>query len=420
MIKNTLIQNKFDFDVIVIGGGASGMLAAGRSAELGKKVLILEKNKTLGEKLKITGGGRCNITNAEYDNRILLKNYGSSEQFLYSAFTQFGVKETFAFFEKRGLPFIIEPGKRAFPKTEKATDVLKVLEKYLNEGKVTVKTNSVVSKILKNKNQINGIQVGNKTFTAHSYVLATGGTSHPETGSTGDGFKWLCDLGHTVKPPTATVVPLSVKDTWVKSLSGISVSSMKITFYVDNIKNFSKTGKLLFTHFGISGPLILNSAGKVSDLLHTGMVTAKIDLFPNTDIPQLEKMIIKIFDENKNKILKNALDEIVPPGTKEAILLLLKNIDPDLKVHSITKEDRKKIVMLLKSLPLTISGLMGLDKAVVVDGGVDLKEIDTKTMRSKIIENLFITGDLLHINRKSGGFSLQICWTTGYLAGNNA
>ena len=409
-----------DFDVIVVGGGASGMMAAGRSAELGKKVLLLEKNRELGEKLKITGGGRCNVTNAEEDIRFFLKNYGFAEKFLYTPFSKFGVKDTFKFFEKRGLPLVIQARKRVFPETERAYDVFKILEKYIKNENVNIKTNSIVSKILKEGNKIIGIKVGSKIFTAKSYVLATGGNSHPETGSTGDGFKWLIELGHKVKAPTPTVVPLLVKDAWVKSLSGLSLSFMKITFYVDGVKNFSKTGKLLFTHFGLSGPLILNSAGKVGDLLHTGIVTAKIDAYPDTNELELENKIIKIFDQNKNKMFKNILDEIVPHGTSKAILSLLKNIDPDIKVHSFTKENRKNLVALLKALPVAITGLAGFEKAVIADGGVDLSEINMKTMRSKVCENLFITGDLLHINRQSGGFSLQICWTTGYLAGSNA
>ena len=409
-----------DFDVIIVGGGASGMMAAGRCAELGKKVLLLEKNKELGKKLKISGGGRCNITNAEFDTRALLKNYGQAEKFLYSSFSQFGVKETFNFFETRTLPLIVEANKRAFPKTEKALDVFKVLEKYLKDGNVTVKLNSAVTKILKDKNKITGIQVGNEVYVADSYIFSTGGTSHPETGSTGDGLNWLRDLGHTVKSPTPTVVPITVNDVWIKSLSGRSIEPMKITFYVDGVKKFFKTGKLLCTHFGLSGPLILNSAGKIADLLHTGIVTAKIDLFPTDDEGELEKKLINLFDENKNKMLKNALDEIMPKGTTEVILLLVKEINPDTKVHSITKENRKILIKVLKALPVTITGLMGFDKAVVVDGGVELRDIDTKTMRSKILDNLFITGDLLHINRQSGGFSLQVCWTTGYVAGSNA
>ncbi len=419
-MKKIINNEKLNFDVIVIGGGASGMFAAGRSASLGRKVLLLEKNKGLGAKLLITGGGRCNITNAEYDNRKLLKNYGNSEKFLYSSFSQFGVKETFDFFEKRGMPFVIEIGKRAFPKTEKALDVLKLLENYMREGGVAIKTNSQVSEILKNKNKITGVKVQDKIYTANSYIIATGGNSHPETGSTGDGFLWLSLLGHSVKAPTPTVVPLKVKENWVKSLSGISLEKMKITFYVDNVKKFSKNGKLLFTHFGLSGPTILNCAEKVDVLLDTGVLTAKIDLYPGVDESILESNIIKLFDENKNKMLKNVLIDFLPHGITIAFLSLIQEINPDTKVNSIKREDRKRIVHLLKSLPMTINGLMGIDRAVVVDGGVDLSEIDTKTMRSKLFENLFVTGDLLHINRPSGGYSLQLCWTTGYVAGNNA
>jgi predicted Rossmann fold flavoprotein len=387
---------------------------------LGKKVLILEKNRQLGEKLKITGGGRCNVINAEEDMRVFLKNYKNADKFLHSPFSQFSQKDTFEFFEKRGLPLVVQARKRAFPHTEKAIDVYRVMEKYIKDSGVLVKTNSPVNKIIKDKNKIIGIKVGSNTYTAQSYILATGGMSHPETGSTGDGFKWLSDLGHTVKAPTPTIVPLSVKEVWVKSMPGVSLSFMKITFYLDGVKKFSKTGKILFTHFGLSGPLILNSAGEVHDLLYEGVVTAKIDAYPDTNEGDLEKKIIKVFDENKNKILKNVMDELVPHGTAGAILSLLKDLDGNVKVHSVTKENRKALVNLLKGLPLTISGLMGFDKAVVADGGVDLNEVDMKTMKSKVLENLYITGDLLHINRPSGGFSLQICWTSGFIAGGNA
>jgi hypothetical protein len=297
---------------------------------------------------------------------------------------------------------------------------LKVLEKYMRDGGVIVKTNSGVSKILKEENKITGIKVEDKIYTAHSYILATGGMSYSKNGFTGDGFSWLGGLGHRVKSPTPTIVPLAVKENWVKSMPGVSLSFMKITFYLEGVKKFSKTGKLLFTHFGISGPLILNSASKVADLLHSGIVMAKIDAYPDTNEAELEKKIMKVFDENKNKMFKNILDDIVPHGTTEAILSLMKGLDGDTKVHSITKETRKNLIILLKALPLTITGLMGFDRAVIADGGVDLSEIDMKTMRSKILENLFVTGDLLHINRPSGGFSLQLCWTTGYIAGSNA
>lgn len=409
------------YDCIVVGGGASGMMAAGVAAENGKRVLILEKNKSLGEKLKITGGGRCNITNAEEDLRTLLKSYDSSADFLFSPFSQFSNKDTFTFFEKLGLPIVVQARKRAFPESEKAYDVYQTLKKYIDRGKVEVRLGEAVLKIVRDGNGKNIASVKTKDgiYKAKSFIFATGGVSHPETGSTGDGFKWLRDLGHEVVNPTPTIVPLKVPEKWVHELAGVSMSFMKIIFYLDSKKQFSKTGKVLFTHFGLSGPLILNSSKKVSDLLHSGIVTAKIDAYPDTELGDLEKKIIKVFDANKNKALKNVFKDIVPPGMTKGLEMLFKNIDFDTKVHSITKEERKYIVQTLKALPVTISGLMGYDRAVVADGGVVLTEIDTKTMRSKLYNNLYLTGDLLHINRPSGGFSLQLCWTTGYVAGKN-
>lgn len=330
------------YDVIVIGGGESGMMAAGRAAALGKRVLILEKNRHMGEKLKISGGGRCNITNAEYDERVLLKHYGKAEPYLYSTFSQFGVRDTFSFFETLGLPLVVQARKRAFPKTERALDVFRALERYLESGKVTVHTSSPVTRIQRVGNSITEVACGTKTYTGDSHIFATGGLSHPETGSTGDGFKWLRDLGHTVSKPTPTIVPLATAESWSHELSGTSLSFMKITFFCDGKKTFSKTGKILFTHFGLSGPLILNSAQWVSDLLQDGSVTATIDTYPDTDLGTLEKRIINHFDANKNKLFKTVLPDLAPEGIAPAIVFLTKDMMPsDTPVHSITREQRK-------------------------------------------------------------------------------
>ncbi len=420
------MQKQNTWDVIVVGGGASGLMAAGRAAACGKKVLLLEKNKKLGEKLGISGGGRCNITNAEEDVRVFAAMYGKAEQFLYSLFAQFGVKDTFTFFESRGLPLVVQARKRAFPASEKAHDVIKVLEKYVRGGGVTVRTGSAGTNIVTDKAGISAVYCGTAEHRAASYILATGSVSHPETGSTGDGFEWLRELGHTVAAPTPTIVPLKVADTWSKTLSGTSLSFMKITFFVNTSttlsagakKAFSKTGKVLFTHFGLSGPLILNCASEVADLLHSGAVTAAIDAYPHTDLGSLQKTIISVFDKNKNKTLKNIIKEVVPDGTHKGVLLLLQErMDITKKVHSVTKEERKVLVHLLKALPLTIEGLMGFDRAVIADGGVPLGEVDTKTLRAKKVRNLFITGALQDLKRPSGGHSLQLCWTTGWVGG---
>ncbi|MDO8558136.1 MAG: NAD(P)/FAD-dependent oxidoreductase [bacterium] len=408
------------FDVIVIGGGASGMMAAGRAAERGKRVLLLEKNKRLGEKLKITGGGRCNVTNAEFDTHKLLAHYGNGGRFLPSPFSQFGVESTFKFFESRGLPLVVEDRKRAFPKTQKALDIFRVLETYLRDGKVTVCTEAKTTRINTDGRKVLGVQCGSVSYTAGAIILATGGMSHAETGSTGDGFAWLRDLGHKVKAPTPTIVPLAVREAWVKALAGVTLKSMKITFSVEGKKQFSRTGSLLFTHFGISGPIILNSADKVGDMLQAGTATAIIDAFPELDLGALDERIRKAFDANKNRDLKNVFKEIAPPGTSTHLLKLLSKIDEKKKVHSVTKEERKLIARTLKALPLTITHLMGFDRAVVADGGVVLEEMDMKTMRSLLFDNLYITGDLLHVRRPSGGYSLQLCWTTGYVAGSHA
>lgn len=411
-------KNKI-WDVIIIGGGASGMFSGVISSKRGKSVLIIEKNKNLGEKLKITGGGRCNITNAEFNIQRFLKNYGKAEHFLYSPFSKFSSEDTFKYFESLGLPLVVQARKRAFPITEKALDVYRVLKEELDKNNITIKNNCEVKSIKTEDNLIKEVLTSRGLFKAKSFILATGGYSHPETGSTGSGFKFLKDLGHSVVDPTPSVVPLEVSDLWVYKLAGLSLSFMKITFFLDNKKQFSKKGKILFTHFGLSGPLILNSASSVGALLEAGKVTAFIDTYPDTDLGSLEEKVIKVFDNNKNKTFKNILKEITPDGTSKAIGSIVDFIDPEIKVHSITRENRKKFVRLMKALPVHITNLMGYDRAVVVDGGVLLSEVDTKTMKSKLYNNLYIIGDLLNINRPSGGYGLQICWTTGYVAGTS-
>lgn len=408
------------YDVVVIGGGAAGMMAACIAGSEGKKVLLLEQNKRLGEKLRISGGGRCNILNAEGDTRTLLSHFGDASKFLFSPFSQYGMQETWDFFESNGLPLKIEDRKRAFPQSESAEDVCSFFETLLQKHKVEVHKNTTVEELVKRSGAITCVRTSKGEFAGTSIILATGGVSRPETGATGDGFTWLTKLGHTVHNPQPTIVPLKVEEKWIRSLSGTSIPNAHITFTQGKQKKFSVRGPLLFTHFGLSGPTILNAAAKVQDLLHEGRVEAHIDLFPDETIGALNERILTLFEQHKNRTVVNALKEILPPGTSEVFTACITDLTQDTKVHSVTKEQRGELAHFLKKISLTIAGLMDPEHAVIADGGVDLTEIDTKTMRSKILKNVFITGDLLHIRRPTGGYSLQLCWTTGYVAGTHA
>lgn len=435
-----------DYDTIVIGGGASGIFASIFAARNGR-VLLVEKNENLGEKLKISGGGRCNIFNKEEDLKKLLANYGDSAKYLYSPFTKFGLFETEVFFKSLGIEVKVEDRKRAFPISERAVDVFVALQNEIVKRNVEVKTGCSVEKIIMTPpslplvrggtTQIVGVKIKSdqKIYTAKKYILATGGYSHPETGSTGDGFKFLksLNLGLKIVEPTPSLVPVSVSDEWVKELSGKTVENIKLTFFVDNIKKKvlrphlaspykgeEKTNRILFTHFGLSGPTILNTSKDISDWLKEGELTLCIDLFPQKDEGELDKYILNNFEANKNKTFKNVLNEIYPGNILEEIFareeqnkLLAK------QVNDVRVEERKSLIQTLKNLRINITGLMGFDKAIIADGGVEPEEVDFANMSLKKIPNLFVTGDMLNIARPSGGFSLQLCWTTGFVAGSS-
>lgn len=406
------------YDVVVIGGGPSGMMAAGRAAERGLSVLLIEKNAVLGKKLSITGGGRCNITNAEYDIHTLLSNYGTAEQFLYGPFSRFGVKETFAFFTKHNVPLKIEDRKRAFPKTERAKDVTACMERYMRTHGVTVLLDTSVLGFETKEDTITGVVTDRGVFSGHAYIAATGGRSHTETGSTGEGLSWLSSLGHTTHKSNPNLVPLTTDAHWVKKLQGVKLSSIQITF-VGVGKKLKKRGDVLCTHFGFSGPTILNSAHDVEALRAQGPVTAHIDLFPGEDVGVLRERLTDLLTTHSNKSLENALKEWLPSAIVGAVLDVFPEATRKMKSHSITRENRYSIVDRLKDMSANITGTMGYDWAVISDGGVDLREIDTRTMCSRIHKNLYCVGDTLHIPRPSGGYSLQLCWTTGYIAGES-
>lgn len=407
------------YDVVVIGGGPAGMMAAGRAAELGATVLLLEKNPKLGKKLLITGGGRCNITNAELDVRKMVAKYGPKGKALFGSFSRFGVAESFDFFHERGLPTKVEAEKRAFPQSNKAEDVWKTLVQYLKSGKVTIQYDSPVSEILADDKTITGIRVKKNVITAKNYIVATGGKSRPETGSTGEGFAWMQTIGHTVLEPDAALVPITLQEQWLKELSGLSFPAAKLTVLQDGKRIDTKAGKILFTHFGLSGPLVLNMSRAIRELFTYAPVLLELDLWPTLDQVALDKKVLDILTAFSNKKVRNNLGDLVPPKMIPALLRMTK-IDPEKECHSVTKAERVQLVKQLKSFTLTVTGFLGVEKAVTTSGGVSLKEIDFKTMQSKLYSNLYLAGDMLDFDRPSGGFSLQICWTTGYLAGENA
>ena len=404
------------FDVIVIGGGPGGMMAALFASKHKQKVLLLEKNPVLGVKLSQTGGGRCNILNAEPDVRKLLKHYGNAADYLFSPFSQFGLEEAITFFEENGLPLKTEARNRMFPQSEKAPDVTKLLVTLLAKNQVTVWTKAAVKTIEYDKAQVTGVTLlDGRTVTGKAIILATGGMSHPETGSTGEGLSWLETLGHTVSQPTPSLVPMKVSDAWVKKLPGLTLDPIKLSFKQNEEKLLEVRGRILLTHFGLTGPTVMNASQLISEYLDYGPVTLEIDLQPESDYGQLNQKLLELLEANRTKSLKNTLKLIVPGRIVQ--VLLEKIAVEDKPSHALTREERNALVKILKHLTVSVTGLLGADKAIVTSGGLALDEVDFKTMASKKYPNLFVVGDVLDINRPSGGFSLQLCWTTGYVAG---
>ncbi len=420
------------YDLAIIGAGPSGMMAGIIAAKNGASVVILEKNDKVGNKLRITGGGRCNITNATFDNRKFLDNFPEAKKFLFSPFSKFSAQDTFNFFESVGLDLVTEARNRVFPKSQKALDVVKALEKELKNNGVEIRTKSEVIDMRKTscdneeedcsdgKREISSVILkSGEKILAKNFAIATGGMASPKTGSTGDGFRWLKKLGFKIKSPNPNIVPLKTDSKILHNISGTTWSFMRIKFIQDGKVKLKKLGKILFTHFGLSAPLILNSSFEVKKLLNQGRVFASIDLFPDTEENDLDKRILKLFEKNKNKKLKNILPELLQQKLSIAILEHYPKVFKDREVNSITKEERKDLVKLIKQIPMEITGTLGMDKAVIADGGALLEDIDFSSMASKKYSNLYLLGDILNINRPSGGYSLQMCWTTGFVAGED-
>ena len=414
------MNKSFDhYDVIVIGAGPAGMMAAGRAAMLGASVLVLEKNNTMGAKLSITGGERCNITNNTPDPKQFLEKFPQAKKYLYSPFSVFNVTHTIDFFESRGLPLVTQARDRMFPHTEQARDVTRVMQQFCEQHGVVTQCKTVVRSIDKDSD-LWCIDTNRGREYAHRVIVATGGYARPETGSTGDGFPWLEQFGHTVSAPSPNIVPLATDATWVHKLSGIDWSYLKMRFYADGKQQINKTGKLLFTHFGISGPMVLNSSKEVMDIMTwTQNIECSLDLYPETELDDLDKRLVKLFNAHPKKTAYNVLSEMLPKQMCIEIGSLAGIAHTD-TAASVSKDQRKALGRMLKDLRFPITGTMGFDRAVIADGGVSLEEIDFRTMESRLAPGLHIIGDLLDINRPSGGYSLQLCWTTGWIAGSAA
>jgi predicted Rossmann fold flavoprotein len=407
------------WDAIVIGGGPAGMMAAGRAAERGKTVLLLEKNRGLGKKLLITGGGRCNLTNYKPEMNTLVASYKGKPKALYSVFSQFGVEDTLNFFHSHGLGTKLEAEGRMFPITDKAESVWEVLVDYIQTRKVGIQTGAAVTGIAHDAaTELFTIKLKDDSLLAKSCIVATGGTSHPETGSTGDGFKWLRTLGHTIIDNNFALVPVALKDNWVKNLSGVTLQDIKLNVVQDGKRHDSRSGRLLFTHFGISGPTVLNLSSKIGDLLQYGEVIVELDLLPDLDHTALKAELYELLATDNNKKIKNSLGKLIASSLVDPVLIEA-DVDGEKANNSITREERVRLIQLMKAMPMHVQKLLGADKAIVSSGGVKIEEVNFQTMESRLIPGLYVVGDVLNIDRPSGGYSLQLCWATGFVAGNN-
>ena len=400
--------------VIVIGGGPAGMMAA-MSAAKNNDVILLESNDRLGKKLFITGKGRCNVTNAK-DISEFFDFIPGNPYFLYSSLYTFTNEDTINFFEEQGIKLKVERGGRVFPNSDKSSDIIKGLTQGLKNANVDVRLKSKVCKIIFNGKKIQGVVINNNIkLSADHFIIATGGASYPLTGSDGECFKMIENLGHSIVELKPSLVPIEIEEPWKKELMGLSLRNIKLTIKEDSKVVFKEQGEMLFTHFGISGPLVLSGSRYVK---HNKKYKVLIDLKPALDIQELDKRVQKDFSKYINKNFKNSLDDLLPQKLIP-IIIKLSGIDENKKVNEITKVERKKLVHLLKEFEMTVKGLRPLSEAIVTAGGISTAEIDPSTMKSRLIDNLSFAGEVIDVDAFTGGYNVQIALSTGYIAGVN-
>ena len=406
---------KKDFDVIVIGGGPAGMMAAISASNNKKSVLIIEKNAELGKKLLMTGGGRCNITNTKYDIKEFIELFGKNGKFLYPSLNNFSIDDTIKFFNDNGVETKIEDGK-VFPESDRSYDVLNLLLYILDKNNVTILKGKAVNEIIRKDNAIEKIKLDDGSYySAKNYILTTGGISYRLTGSTGDGLNFSKKLGHKITELYPSIAPIFIKELWIKDLEGISLKNIKINIFQNNKKRIENFGDLVFTNNGLSGPVILNSSKDINKIIEDDLCIS-IDFKPNIDIQELEEVFQKELIYDSKKIIKNCLDGFIERRLFYKILEI-SNIDFNKKCCELKKEQRKNIINLIKFFKLNIIKKFDFEKAMVTSGGILLSEIDPQTLKSKIVDNLYFAGEILDIDGPTGGFNLQMCFSTGYLAG---
>lgn len=411
-------------NVIVIGGGPAGMIAAGTAAERGNNVKLIEQNKILGKKLLITGKGRCNLTNACGDVETLIQNVPTNGNFLYSAFYTFSNMEVIEFFNKLGVETKVERGNRVFPVSDKSSDVVEALRNYIIKNNVEIINDRVDSILTINndsdaKSMVSGVICSNRgKIFADRVIIATGGMSYQKTGSTGDGYFWAEELGHTITDIRPSLVPVIVKEDWIQDVLGLTLKNISIK--VKNSKNktiYTDFGEMMFAHFGLTGPVILSASAHMKNIKSEHYMI-ELDLKPGLSENQLDERILRDFSENLNKDFKNSLNKLMPKKLIDPIIEM-SEIDPLKKVNSITKSERTALVKLLKCIKFSVVDFCPIEQAIVTSGGINVKEINPSTMESKIVDGLFFAGEIIDVDAYTGGFNLQIAFSSGFLAGTS-